>query len=161
MALAFLGVACLPAVIALIFCADELIDRVVCAYSEWRERRRERRIIARLDRAVEADSLTREIDLSEFDRDGRRSLEQIAVDLRRLGGHRIGSGGRSVVWHGAVLKAYDDRLRMACRCLGLTEHLSELDGVDLEIERVRVEGELHAAGLLLPAASASHRQRHR
>ncbi|MCM0676270.1 hypothetical protein NCC78_16455 [Micromonospora phytophila] len=160
LALAFIAVASLPAVIALVFCADEIIDRVACGYAEWRDRRRERRTIARLDRAVEADALTRDIDLSGFDREDRRPLEQLAADLRRLGGQRVGASGRSMVWHGAVLQAYDDRLRLACRALGITEHLTELEGVDLEIERVRVEGVLHAAGLALPAARANHRQRH-
>ncbi|PZF89636.1 hypothetical protein [Micromonospora deserti] len=161
LALAFIAVASLPAAIALLFCADEILDRVVCGYTEWRDRRRERRTIARLDRAVEADALTRDIDLSDLDRADRRPLERLAADLRRLGSQRLGVGGRSMVWHGAVLKAYDDRLRLACRALGITEHLSELEGVDLEIERVRVEGLLHAAGLALPAARAGHRQRHR
>ncbi|MEU9506970.1 hypothetical protein AB0D32_11895 [Micromonospora sp. NPDC048170] len=159
--LAFVAVASLPAVIAMIFCADEIIDRVACGYAEWRERRRERRTIGRLDRAVEADALTRDIDLSALDRPDRRPLEELAADLRRLRSQRVGFDGRQPVWHGMVLKAYDDRLRLACQALGLTEHLAELEGVDLELERVRVEGVLHAAGLTLPAARASHRQRHR
>ncbi|MFF0173097.1 hypothetical protein Q3V37_04630 [Micromonospora profundi] len=161
LALALIAMASLPAAFALLFCADEILDRVVCGWSEWRERRRERRTIARLDRAVEADSLTRDIDLSEFDSTDRRPLEQLAADLRRLGGQRLGSSGRSMVWYAGVLQAYDDRLRLACRALGITEHLAELTGVDQEIERVRVEGVLHAAGLTLPAARAGHRQRHR
>ncbi|RZT82284.1 hypothetical protein EV382_5590 [Micromonospora violae] len=160
LALAFLAVAILPAAFALIFCYDEIVDRVVCGWSEWRDRRRETRTIARLDRAIEADALTRDIDLSEFDNADRRPLEQLAADLRRLGGQRIGGTGRSMVWHSALLQAYDDRLRRACRALGVTEHLTELEGVDQEIERVRVEGVLHAAGLALPAARAGHRQRH-
>ncbi|MEV0425375.1 hypothetical protein [Micromonospora sp. NPDC050495] len=161
LALTIFAVCCLPALIALMFCADEIIDRVVCGWSEWRDERRERRTIARLDRAIEADALTRDIDLTEFDRAGRRPLEQLATDLRRLGGHRLAAADRSVVWHGAVIDAYDERLRAACRALGITEHLAELDGVDREIERVRVEGLLHAAGLSLPAARAAHHQRHR
>ncbi|MEH0970395.1 hypothetical protein V6U77_04555 [Micromonospora sp. CPCC 205546] len=160
--LAFVAVASLPAVIALVFCADEIIDRIACAYAEWRERRRERRTIARLDRAVEADVLARDIDLTDFDRPDRRPLEELAADLRRLrGGHGAGADGRQPVWHGLILQAYDDRLRLACRALGLAEHLTELQGLDLELERVRVEGLLHAAGLTLPAARAGHRQRHR
>lgn len=155
------AVVCLPVVIALLFCADELVDRLVCGFSEWRRRRRERRTIARLDRAVGADKLTRDIDLSRFDRPDRRPLEQLAVDLRRLGGQRVGAGGRSAVWHSAVLQAYDERLRLACAALGITQHLDELTGVDREIERVRVEGLLHRAGLFLPAARPQHRQRHR
>ncbi|SCE79879.1 hypothetical protein [Micromonospora mirobrigensis] len=159
--LAFVAVACLPAAFAALFCADEIIDRVACRWAEWREGRRERRTIARLDRALEADSLTRDIDLTEFDRDGRRPLEQVAADLRRLGGHRRAATGRSVVWHGAVIEAYDERLRAACQALGIPEHLADLDGVDREIERLRVEGLLHAAGLTLPAARPEQRQRHR
>ncbi|MER7455746.1 hypothetical protein [Micromonospora sp. NPDC126480] len=155
------AVVCLPVVIALLFCADELVDRLVCGCAEWRRRRRERRTIARLNRAVGADALTRGIDLSRFDRPDRRPLEQLATDLRRLGGQRVGAGGRSAVWHGAVLQAYDERLRLACAALGITQHLDELTGVDREIERVRVEGLLHRAGLILPAARPQHRQRHR
>ncbi|MDM4722230.1 hypothetical protein QTQ03_22550 [Micromonospora sp. WMMA1363] len=155
------AVVCLPVVIALLFCADELIDRLVCGFGEWRERRREHRTIARLDQAVEADALTRNLDLSGFDRPDRRPLEQLAADLRRLGSQRVGANGRSAVWHGAVLRAYDERLRLACAALGISQHLDELTGVDREIERVRVEGLLHRAGLILPAAWAEHRQRHR
>ncbi|MEO3776633.1 hypothetical protein ABGB16_07235 [Micromonospora sp. B11E3] len=161
LALAIVAVASLPVLFALVFCADEIIDRVACGYAEWRERRRERRTIARLDRAVEADALARDVDLSEFDRPGRRSLQQIAADLRRFAGHRVNQGGRAVIWHPAVLDAYDRHLRAACRCLGLVEHLGELEGVDREIERVRVEGLLDEAGLTLPAARAPRRQRHR
>jgi hypothetical protein len=159
--LAILAVCCLPVLFALLFCADEILDRVVCRWADWRGQRRERRIIARLDRAIEADALTRNIDLTEFDRDDRRPLEQLATDLRRFGGHRLAAVDRSVVWHGAVIDAYDERLRAACRALGIVEHLTELDGVDREIERLRVEGLLHAAGLTLPAARPGHHQRHR
>lgn len=157
LALALLGVACLPAVVAVILCADEIIDRVVCGISEWRERRRERRTISQLDRVLEVDSLTREIDLTEFDRITQPSIEQIAADLRRLGRQRLGVASRSRVWQKAVLEAYDDRLRLASRSLGIAEHLAGLDGVDRDIERVRVEGELQAAGLVLPAV-ADHRR---
>jgi len=76
-------------------------------------------------------------------------IEQIAADLRRLGRQRLGVATRSTVWFTAVQRAYDDRLRMACRSLAIEQHLDELRGVDLEIERVRVEGELAGAGLML------------
>jgi hypothetical protein len=74
-------------------------------------------------------------------------IEQIAADLRRLGQQRLGIATRSPVWFSAVSRAYDDRLRAACRALRIDEHLGELTGVDLEIERVRVEGVLKAAGM--------------
>jgi hypothetical protein len=157
--LALLAVVCLPAVVAAIVCADELLDHIAVKFAEWREARQQRRTISRLDRAVEADSLTREIDLSEFDRDGRSSIEQIAADLHRLGGQRLGVATRSGVWHHAVLQAYDERLRLASRCLGVAEHLADLDGVDLEIERVRVEGELQGAGMVLPTTTERWRRR--
>ncbi|MGN9889687.1 hypothetical protein [Micromonospora sp. L31] len=159
--LAILAVACLPAAFALLFCLDEIFDRVACGWAEWRDGRRERRTIARLDRAIEADALTRDIDLTQLDRVDRQPLERIAADLRRLGGHRLAARSRSVVWHASVIDAYDDRLRAACRALAITEHLTELEGVDREIERVRVEGLLAQAGLALPAAVAGRRPRHR
>jgi hypothetical protein len=78
------------------------------------------------------------------------TIEQIAYDLRRLDQQRRSGPTRySAVWLAAVLRAYDARLQLACRCLGVTEHLQPLDGVDREIERVRVEGQLEAAGLTL------------
>ncbi|WP_323373871.1 hypothetical protein [Plantactinospora alkalitolerans] len=156
--LAILAVVCLPAVVAALICADELVDRFVCWIVERRESGRLRRAINRLDRTFEVDSLNREIDLAEFDRVDHPSFERIASDLRRLGGQRLGVAGRSRLWQNAVLEAYDDRLRLASRCLGVAEHLGDLDGVDLEIERVRVEGELQAAGLILPAPRAGPRQ---
>lgn len=155
------AVVCLPMVIALLFCADELLDRFACRWAQWRSRQRERRTIACLDRAVEADALTRNIDLSRLDRPDRQPLEQLATELRRLRGHRVGGYERSTVWHEAALATYDSRLRLACAALGITQHLDELTGVDREIERVRVEGLLHQGGLILPAARPEHQQRHR
>ena len=53
-------------------------------------------------------------------------------------------------WLAAVIAAYDERLRLACRRLGLVEHLQPLAGIDRDIERVRVEG-LLAGGRADPA----------
>jgi hypothetical protein len=156
--LALLAVVCLPAVVAALVCADELIDRLICWNADRRETGRLRRAINRLDRMFEMDPFTREIDFTEFDRMDHPAFERIAADLRRLGGQRLSVTGRSRLWQDAVLEAYDDRLRLASRCLGVAEHLGDLDGVDLEIERVRVEGELQAAGLILPGPPAGPRQ---
>jgi hypothetical protein len=87
--------------------------------------------------------------LAALEGGGRPSIEQVAADLRRLGRLRLSVATTSPVWHAAILRAYDDRLRLACRSLGVAEHLERLDGMDLEIERVRVEGELVAKGLVL------------
>ena len=78
------------------------------------------------------------------------SIEQIAYDLRRLDQQRRGGPTQqSEKWRAAVLRAYDQRLCLACRCLGLAEHLEPLEGMDRELERLRVESELQAAGLAL------------
>ncbi|GAB3817349.1 hypothetical protein [Micromonospora zhanjiangensis] len=159
--LALLGMACLPAVVAAVLCADELIDRFACAWGDWRDRWRRRRTIARLNRALALDPPAAAVDLTEFDRLAGPSIEQLAADLRRLGGQRLGVVSRSAVWQSAVREAYDDRLRRACRCLGIAEHLTDLDGVDRDIERVRIEGQLQAAGLSLPAATTGRRHRQR
>jgi hypothetical protein len=76
-------------------------------------------------------------------------FERIAADLRRLGSDRLGIGQRNELWHTAVERAYDVKLHEACQALGIAEHLEELDGMDREIERLRIEGELIAAGVRL------------
>jgi hypothetical protein len=102
----------------------------------WRQRRR----LARLDRGLDA---------RVAPEPAGPPIEQIAADLRRLGRQRVGIAMRSPVWFTAVQRAYDERLRLACRELCIEEHLDRLDGMDLEIERVRAEGELESAGLVL------------
>ena len=79
----------------------------------------------------------------------------MAADLRRLRRQRAGIAQRSPVWRAAIEDAYDDRLAVACQCLGIAEHLAGLTGVDREIERVRLEGELEAAGLALHGYEAA------
>jgi hypothetical protein len=76
-------------------------------------------------------------------------FERIAADLRRLGSDRLGIGQRNELWHSAVERAYDVKLHEACRALGIVEHLEGLTGMDREIERLRIEGELIAAGVRL------------
>jgi hypothetical protein len=76
-------------------------------------------------------------------------LERIAADLRRLAGalSRIEPGTPNVRRVGLVL-AYDDTLVAACRALDLPQSLCELPlGLDRELERMRVETALEAAGL--------------
>ncbi|MGW0503115.1 hypothetical protein [Micromonospora sp. NPDC003241] len=158
LALSLAGVVLLPVLIVLVVGADDVVGRVTYGCSQWRARRRERRLIAALLRSVTGDGSAVRADL---DRHDRRPLEEIAADLRCLRRERVGGVGAAVVWHSSVLDAYDDRLRLACRALGVTEHLAELTGVDRQIERVRVEGELDAAGLRLPATRPGQRERHR
>ena len=84
-------------------------------------------------------------------------IEQLAGDLRRLNRLRIGVATRSPVWFNAVQRAYDEALRVACVQLGIDQYLDEVSGVDLEVERLRVEGELQRAGLVLRDAGAQQR----
>jgi hypothetical protein len=146
---ALLALLCLPFVVAAVICADELLDRVAWAVAHRREIRRERHVLGDLDRALDGAMAAHRDALEAFEQAERPAIEQVAADLRRLGGLRLGVATTSPVWHAAILRAYDDRLRLACQYLGVTEHLAELGGVDLEIERVRVEGQLVGLGLVL------------
>jgi hypothetical protein len=157
---------CLPCLVAVIICADDLLDRAA-----WtRGRRRQKRALRRLDRSLDKADLNKadfnKADLGKTDAAAvpdpdtetaiGPTIEQIAADLRRLDRQRRGGvATESTAWLAAVLRAYDDRLRLASRCLGVAEHLEMLDGLDREIERIRVEGELQTAGLLL--RSVAHR----
>ncbi len=77
-------------------------------------------------------------------------MDQIAADLRRLGRERgRGLCAESMRWQAAVLQAYDDRLLIASKALGVTHRLATLDGMDRDLERLRIEEELRAAGLKL------------
>ena len=84
-------------------------------------------------------------------------IEQVASDLRRLSRQRVGIATRSPVWFTAVQRAYDERLLLACRQLDIDEHLEGLTGVDLELERVRLEGTLELAGFALRDRDAHQR----
>lgn len=105
--------------------------------------RREVRELRRLDRVLRSD-VPSPVVL------GTPSIEQIACDLRRLGRQRRGGPTQlSEKWRAAVLCAYDVRLCLACQCLGVSEHLESLKGMDRDLERLRVESALQAAGLTL------------
>jgi len=147
--LALLALLCLPCLVAMLICADDLIDRAAYRLAERRESRKRRRLIVRLERALPG---RRSRPAEPEPGPDHPAIEEIAADLRRLGRQRLGVAASSSVWHAAVMRAYDERLRMACRCLEVPEHLAELEGIDLEIERIRVEGELIGAGLVLGAA---------
>jgi hypothetical protein len=130
--------------------------RITPRRSSWQERW----MLIRLERALARQPADLRFILDAMGQSGRQPIEQIASDLRRLDRHRLGLANRNPVWHEAVRQAYDDRLRLACGCLGIQQHLTELDGLDLEIERVRVEGELRAAGLFFSANDGERRQGH-
>jgi hypothetical protein len=143
----------LPCFVAMAVRIDDLVEGVHRPFAGWRERRS----LGRLDRALDQPEV-QPAALAALDEPGRTTIGEIAVDLRRLGRQRLGVATRSPVWHGAVQRAYDEKLRLACEALEVEEHLGELVGVDLEIERVRVEGELQGAGLMLESVQTDRRQ---
>lgn len=88
----------------------------------------------------------------------RPPIERIAADLRRLS-RRLTETQRWGMRFAAAQKAYDHHLIQACISLGVDQHLAEVTGVDHEIERVRVEGELQQLGLELRMPSIRHAER--
>lgn len=139
--LTLIALASLPCMVALVVTADIVAENMSRALRHRLRRRRARRDARRLARRAGLS-----LDMSDAKPAGP-PIEQIAADLRRLGRQRIGVATRSPVWFAAVQRAYDDRLSLACQELDIPQHLCDLTGMDLEIERVRIEGELHAAGI--------------
>jgi hypothetical protein len=148
---AVVALASLPCLLLLLISVGDVVDRVTRAvrrtWRRWFTGRglpwRQRRGLAKLDRTLGVP--TTPIPAQPVG----PPIEQIAADLRRLGQQRVGIATRSPVWFNAVQKAYDDRLLVACRELDIAEHLFDLDGMDREIERVRIEGEVESAGIVL------------
>jgi hypothetical protein len=83
-------------------------------------------------------------------RTARPSVEHAFAELCRLDRQRqVGPTSGSEKWLLAVQRAYDEWLQVACGCLGISQRLSGLHGVDRQIERLRIEDELVAVGLRL------------
>jgi hypothetical protein len=79
-----------------------------------------------------------------------RPVERLAADLRRLSTAMAGiRPGTPYLRRVALLGAYEDTLIEASRALGVAESLAGLPrgGLDRELERMRVEAALEAAGL--------------
>ena len=142
LAAALVALLCLPCAVAVLICADDLAVR-----RAWTRRDRAHRVALRsLDRELCG---ARSVPAPA----GAVPIEQVAADLRRLDRQRhSGPTTTSERWAEAVLLAYDERLKLACRYLAVNHHLSAVDGLDRDLERVRVEGELQAAGLDLRSA---------
>jgi hypothetical protein len=140
----------LPSLIILIMSWDGVHERIARVHRRLVDRYRpyrgltlrQRRRLARLDRTLSDRPAAWPVCQGP-------PIETIAIDLRRLHSQRYGVAQRSRVWFTAVERAYDERLGLACERLAIEAHLEELTGIDREIERVRVEGELEAAGLRL------------
>ena len=151
LAAALLALLSLPCALVAVVCSDELALR-----RGWRGRSSTHvRLLRRLDRSLSCPAALG-CDQAPLDDERLPAIEQIAAELRRLDRQRHGGPTiESAAWLASVVGAYDRWLRLACRRLDVAEHLQRLEGVDRDIERVRVEGELQAAGLAL--RSAAHR----
>ena len=83
-----------------------------------------------------------------------RPIEQVGADVRRLRRAFASEGMRFAKWEG-TRRAYDGALAEAADSLELPHALATLPpGVDLDLERVRVEQLLEDAGLLPPLRAA-------
>ncbi|EWM12303.1 MULTISPECIES: hypothetical protein [unclassified Kutzneria] len=80
------------------------------------------------------------------------SIQFLAQRLRHV--HRTlldFEPGTPAVRRYAARQAYDDLLRQACHALDIDQHLDDFpEGMDKEIERLRVEESLRRAGLHIP-----------
>jgi hypothetical protein len=78
-------------------------------------------------------------------------IERIAADLRRVS--RLQRNDIPMARRRGLQMAYDGLLAAACRALDVPNALDELaEGMDRELERVRVESALEAAGLRFRSA---------
>jgi hypothetical protein len=151
---------CLPCMLALVIFADVVLDRVEGVLRGSAGRWRTRHQAHRLERRTGLDPglLHRLRHRHQAEKPAGPPFEELVADLRRLARQRIEVGHRSPIWFNAVHRAYDDRLSLACRELEIPEQLHELEGFDLEFERMRVEERLEAAGLRLTIADTDHWQ---
>lgn len=138
----------LPGIVAAIVHTDPSPGR-----TQWtRGRRRETRALRRLDRRLDNNKPAPAPSAG-----AGPGIEQLAADLRRLNGQRYeGLATGSASWQAAIVRAYDDRLDLAGRRLGVDHHLCLLTGTDRDIERLRVEEKLQAAGLQVRATRPPH-----
>jgi hypothetical protein len=79
-------------------------------------------------------------------------IERVVADLRRV--HRLlvdYPSGTPAARRFGTRQAYDELLTQACRQVGVPHRLAELpEGMDREIERLRVEQSLRERGLAVP-----------
>lgn len=75
-------------------------------------------------------------------------IERLASDLRRLTACLRDPAPRSAIRERALVAAYEQTLRQACAALEIRHRLDRLSGLDRDLERILIEGELQAAGLV-------------
>lgn len=164
----------MPVAIAAVICADEIVDSVRQRAEHVRDSWQEQRTLDRLER-VFAPAPPAGPPWVAAARVAGDVLTSARDTVAHFAAQRLNAAGLAPAWLPVVAVAtatkeapvsfeqvvarlralprahedYDEALCAACRCLGLPEHLGELTGLDLEIERLRVEGALTDAGLFL------------
>ncbi|MEV4637825.1 hypothetical protein AB0J80_10765 [Actinoplanes sp. NPDC049548] len=140
LAMALVALLCLPCAVVVVVCADAMPAR-----RPWsRGGRRDVHALRCLDRRL---SSTEPFELPAASQPG---IDELTADLRRLARQRTSGPTReSAAWLAAVVRAYDHRLVVVSEALGVPHHLTGLDGMDRDLERIRLEEKLRAAGLRL------------
>ena len=78
-----------------------------------------------------------------------RPVEETAALLRSLSAQLAATPQSEAVRRGRLVDRYDAVLREACATLRVPQYLDRLTGSDADAERLRVEGALEAAGLVV------------
>jgi hypothetical protein len=161
----------LPAAIAAVICADDVVESVKHRAGQVRESWQEQRTIDRFERAF-APAPPAGPPWASAARVASCALHHARDSVTAFAAQRLNAAGLAPAWLPVPLPAaagprevpfeqvvarlreldraddaYDLALADVCRCLGIDEHLGEVAGLDLEIERLRVEGALTCAGL--------------
>jgi hypothetical protein len=76
-------------------------------------------------------------------------LEETAERLRALAAEITDTPLTAVQRRGELTDRYDLLLRQACATVGVAQYLNQVSGTDADMERLRVEGELEAAGIVV------------
>jgi hypothetical protein len=157
----------MPAAIAAVICADEVVESVKHKAEAVRESWHEQRTLDRLERAFAPAPPAGPPWAT-----AARVASDVLASARDSAVIRLYAAGLAPAWLPVPVPAgppevpfeqvvaqlralprthadYDVALVAVCRCLGIDEHLTEVDGLDLEIERLRVEGALTQAGIVL------------
>jgi hypothetical protein len=160
----------MPAAIAAVICADEVVESLRQRAEHARESWQEQRTLDRLER-VFAPAPPAGPPWATAARVASDVLSSARESVTHFAAQRLNAAGFApawlpvpvvpvaelsfeevVAWLWAVPRhdaQNDAALAAACRCRGLPEHQAEVSGLDLEIERLRVEGALTDAGLHL------------
>lgn len=76
-------------------------------------------------------------------------IEDTAARLRELAAALADTSADAVLRRAELTDRYDLALRQACATMDVPQYLTRLSGADADMERLRLEGELEAAGLVL------------